>query len=111
MRVDDRAVVDAAERCRVDRRLAVLGRQDDRGAAGQAVRARSRCSHPPDLRVDVVERAGQQRAGRAVGVVAAGQPVGRRQLLRRRHGLEVHPEDRRRADRAGCREWSHRRSR
>src|SRR5262249_34507140 len=91
-------VRDAGQVVRVGRGLRVLGRDDDRGVAGQAVRL-DLGDHLADLGVDVVQRAGQQRAGGGpAGQVAAGQPVGGGQLLRGGGGLEVHPEDGRATD-------------
>src|SRR5262249_53247378 len=94
-RADDRAVRDSGQVVRVGRRLAVLGRDDDCGAAGQVVGV-DPGDHHADFGVDVFECAHQQRAGdRPARRVPARQPVGGGQLLGRGDGLEVHPEDRR----------------
>ena len=97
-RADDRPVGDSCERRRRLRRLTVLRREDDHGAAAQSAPV-DLVDHCTDLRVDVVERACQKRPGRhAVGEIAPCEPVRCRKLLRSRDALEVHPEDCRRSD-------------
>ena len=91
--VEQGAVVDARQRTAVLRGLAVLGGEDDRGAAEQ-VAVREQVDHRPELVIDEPQRAAHERPRQPpVGAVATRPPAGGWQLLGGRDGLEVHPED------------------
>ena len=97
-RARDFAIVDQTQLQTIDRRLAVLRRDDDGGVARI-----DRGGNPAELVVDEVEGTLDHRAGnRAAGRVAAEAlysavacVVGLIELLRGRDRLEVHAKDRR----------------